>query len=195
MFQKVVYFFKKDVNANHWFLESKKRFEDIEFPAKLLNYFSRSNKNNINQQIHINRIFCVTTHKRRKNESPRDWGKRIEFLLGSVTTTCRPTACPRLLTRSSSQSMCVGGCHSLAQSHSLDFAMGTLERVGSAAQTATPGGSRNCCGRRARLRLFTTTTRTVNIWWYLGNLWSWCWRSAWCGQRGSQGMLRGWCGC
>ena len=46
-----VYFFKKDVNANHRFLKSKKRFEHREFPAKLLTYFSRSNKININQLI------------------------------------------------------------------------------------------------------------------------------------------------
>ena len=42
-------FFKKDVNANYWFLKSKKRFKHIEFPEKLLNHFSRSNKSNINQ--------------------------------------------------------------------------------------------------------------------------------------------------
>ena len=66
-----VYFFKKDVNANHRILKSKKRFEYIEFPAKLLNYFSRSNKSNINQsrlEAPCANQMAITTGQIKKNQ-------------------------------------------------------------------------------------------------------------------------------
>ena len=40
---------KKFVRKNPIFTKLKKRFEHIELPAKLLDYFLRSNKSNINQ--------------------------------------------------------------------------------------------------------------------------------------------------
>jgi len=40
---------KKYVRKNPIFTNLKKRFEHIELPAKLLDYFLRSNKSNINQ--------------------------------------------------------------------------------------------------------------------------------------------------
>jgi len=42
---------KKNVRKNPIFTNLKKRFEHIELPAKLLDYFLRSNKSNINQSI------------------------------------------------------------------------------------------------------------------------------------------------
>ena len=42
---------KKNVRRNQIFNNLKKRFEHIEFPAKLLDYFLRSNKSNINQYM------------------------------------------------------------------------------------------------------------------------------------------------
>ena len=42
---------KKNVRKNPIFTSLKKRFEHIELPAKLLNYFLRNNKSNINQSI------------------------------------------------------------------------------------------------------------------------------------------------
>jgi len=40
---------KLDDNQKPIFMNLKKRFEHIELPAKLLDYFLRSNKSNINQ--------------------------------------------------------------------------------------------------------------------------------------------------
>jgi len=40
---------KKNVRKKPIFLNLKKRFEHVELPAKLLDYFLRSNKSNINQ--------------------------------------------------------------------------------------------------------------------------------------------------
>jgi hypothetical protein len=40
---------KKKCQKNPIFTNLKKRFEHIELPAKLLDYFLRSNKSNINQ--------------------------------------------------------------------------------------------------------------------------------------------------
>ena len=46
-----------------YILNLKKRFEHIELPAKLLGYFLRSNKSNINQNIHIHMVQMHTyTH-------------------------------------------------------------------------------------------------------------------------------------
>jgi len=40
---------KKNVRKKPMFTNVKKRFEHIELPAKILDYFLRSNKSNINQ--------------------------------------------------------------------------------------------------------------------------------------------------
>ena len=40
---------KENVRKNPIFTNLKKRFEHIELPARLLDYFLRSNKSNINQ--------------------------------------------------------------------------------------------------------------------------------------------------
>jgi len=46
---------KKNVRKKPIFTNLKKRFEHIKLPAKLLDYFLRSNKSNINQSL---RLFC-----------------------------------------------------------------------------------------------------------------------------------------
>jgi len=42
---------KRNVRKKQMFTNLKKRFEHIEFPAKLLDYFLRSKKSNINQSL------------------------------------------------------------------------------------------------------------------------------------------------
>ena len=53
---------KKNVRKKPIFTNLKKRFEHIELPAKLLDYFLRSNKSNINQ---TKNVFTVSFPKRR----------------------------------------------------------------------------------------------------------------------------------
>jgi len=45
---------KEKIQEKPIFTNLKKRFEHIELPAKLLDYFLRSNKSNINQLIQLN---------------------------------------------------------------------------------------------------------------------------------------------
>jgi len=49
-------------NSQNWELKSTKRFEHIELPAKLLDYFLRSNKSNINQS-HWSSWVCWMTSR------------------------------------------------------------------------------------------------------------------------------------
>ena len=54
---------KKNVRKNPIFTNLKKTFEHIELPAKLLDYFLRSNKSNIIQSISLPCVECTKSWK------------------------------------------------------------------------------------------------------------------------------------
>ena len=53
---------KKKCQKKPIFTNLKNAFEHIELPAKLLDYFLRSNKSNINQCVHARYRMCVCAH-------------------------------------------------------------------------------------------------------------------------------------